>query len=55
MNAIGDIINNMEAIDGVPAWCWLPALIGTGVLVAIVWRSKPTWRELIRRHPLDPE
>jgi hypothetical protein len=54
MNAIGDIII-MFAFDGVPIWCWLPALISTGVLVAIVWRSGPTWRELIRRHPLDPE
>jgi hypothetical protein len=42
------------ALD-VPVWCWLPALIGTVVLVGRVWRSGPGWRDLIRRHPLDPE
>lgn len=41
------------AIDGVPVWCWLPALIGVVLMLARIRRSTPTWRDLIRRHPLD--
>jgi hypothetical protein len=43
------------ALDGVPVWCWLPALIGSALVLVTIWRSKPTWRELIRRYPLDKD